>query len=499
MIIEKPSPSSSSRSAPNAERMDAVLQACGIRLSPAQLRQLWAYHTLLREGNADLNLTRVRNFDNMVLKLYADSMLPADFMELPSPLLDLGTGPGMPGIPLKIYRPRLEVILAESRGNRVAFLDRALDRLGLEGIRAVGSRITARFEEPVAGVITRAVETIGATLARVAGCLARDGLVIFMKGPHCAEEISEANARFAEAYSLVSDRPYGIPGTRHARRLVVYRRLDEPLYSRRARAMQGRPVRTIASGQNPVFKDLKRTLTGRGVRKTGQALVSGRKLVDEILAAHPDVCRGWVSRHDQPPPDSAAQLPWVQLPPELLRELDVFGTHAPLLLIGVPELQPWAPSEGFPDGVSVIIPFQDPENVGAAIRSAAAFGAAQAILLAESANPFHPKALRASGGTALSLPLRQGPALTAIPPELPIVALSADGSDIREAVFPRAFGLLIGLEGPGLPEAWRRSAVRIPIRPEVESLNAAAAMAVALYEWKRREGRSRKAEGGEEE
>ncbi|MCU0605767.1 MAG: class I SAM-dependent methyltransferase [Desulfobacterales bacterium] len=430
--------------------MDAVLQACGIRLSPAQLRQLWAYHTLLREGNADLNLTRVRNFDNMVLKLYADSMLPADFMELPSPLLDLGTGPGMPGIPLKIYRPRLEVILAESRGNRVAFLDRALDRLGLEGIRAVGSRITARFEEPVAGVITRAVETIGATLARVAGCLARDGLVIFMKGPHCAEEISEANARFAEAYSLVSDRPYGIPGTRHARRLVVYRRLDEPLYSRRARAMQGRPVRTIASGQNPVFKDLKRTLTGRGVRKTGQALVSGRKLVDEILAAHPDVCRGWVSRHDQPPPDSAAQLPWVQLPPELLRELDVFGTHAP------------------------------------AIRSAAAFGAAQAILLAESANPFHPKALRASGGTALSLPLRQGPALTAIPPELPIVALSADGSDIREAVFPRAFGLLIGLEGPGLPEAWRRSAVRIPIRPEVESLNAAAAMAVALYEWKRR-------------
>ena len=258
-------------------------------------------------------------------------------------------------------------------------------------------------------------------------------------------------------------------------------------------------MRTIASGQNPVFKDLKRTLTGRGVRKTGQALVSGRKLVDEILAAHPDVCRGWVSRPDQPPPDSAAQLPWVQLPPELLRELDVFGTHAPLLLIGLPEMRPWTASEGFPAGVSVIIPFQDPENVGAAIRSAAAFGAAQAILLAESANPFHPKALRASGGTALSLPLRRGPALTAIPPELPIVALSADGSDIREAVFPRAFGLLIGLEGPGLPEAWRRSAVRIPIRPEVESLNAAAAMAVALYEWKRREGRSRKAEGGEED
>jgi 16S rRNA (guanine527-N7)-methyltransferase len=149
-------------------------------------------------------------------------------------------------------------------------------------------------------------------------------------------------------------------------------------------------------------------------------------------------------------------------------------------------MTPWAPSEGFPPGVSVLIPSQDPENVGAAIRSAAAFGAVQAILLGESANPFHPKALRASGGAVLSLPLRQGPALDAVPHELPIVALSAEGADIRQAAFPAAFGLLVGLEGPGLPEPWRRRAVRIPIRPEVESLNAAAATAVALYEWKRR-------------
>jgi 16S rRNA (guanine527-N7)-methyltransferase len=486
MTIETPSSPHPRRAVPDPEQMDAVLRSCGIHFSPLQLRQLWAYHILLREGNAGLNLTRVRNFANMVLKLYADSMLPADLLELPSPLLDLGTGPGMPGIPLKIYRPRLEVILAESRANRLEFLKNALDRLGLEGIRTVGGRITARFEEPVAGAITRAVETIEQTLERVAGCLARDGLVIFMKGPHCDEEIEAARARFADAYSLVSDRPYVIPGTRHDRRLVVYRRRDEPLYSRRARAMQGRIVRIIASARNPVFKDLKKALTGRGVRKTGQALVSGEKLVGEILEAHPECGRGWVSRHDQPPPEAAAQLPWYQLAPELLRELDIFGTRSPLLLIGLPEVTPWTPSEGFPDGVSALVPFQDPENVGAAIRSAAAFGAAQAILLAESATPFHPKALRASGGAVLKLALRQGPALEALPPELPIVALSAEGTDIRRTAFPDAFGLLVGLEGQGLPEAWRRHAVRIPIRPEVESLNAAAAMAVALYEWKRR-------------
>ncbi|MCU0539557.1 MAG: 16S rRNA (guanine(527)-N(7))-methyltransferase RsmG, partial [Desulfobacterales bacterium] len=219
-------------------------------------------------------------------------------------------------------------------------------------------------------------------------------------------------------------------------------------------------VRAISSDQNPLFKELKRLLTGRGIRRAGRALVSGEKPVAEVLAAHPRLCLAWVSGPEQPPPETAAALEWYQLAPDLLKEVDLFGTHAALLLIRLPEISPWEPADGFPPGASVLIPFQDPENVGAAIRSAAAFGAAQAILLAESAHPFHPKALRSSGGSVLSLPLRQGPSLEEIPPDLPIVALSAEGGDIRRAHFPAAFGLLAGMEGPGLPAAWRRGAVR---------------------------------------
>ena len=96
-----------------------------------------------------------------------------------------------------------------------------------------------------------------------------------------------------------------------------------------------------------------------------------------------------------------------------------------------------------------MVPFQDPENVGAVVRSAAAFGAAQVILLAESAHPFHPKALRASGGAALAVILREGPSLSEIPDELPILSLSAEGTPLQEAEFPPAFGLLAGMEGPG--------------------------------------------------
>jgi 16S rRNA (guanine(527)-N(7))-methyltransferase RsmG len=476
--------------APGVDELGRLLGTCGLRLNAAQLEQLWMYHCLLREHNPELNLTRVHNFANMVLKLYADSILPADMVPLPSPLLDLGTGPGMPGIPLKIYRPDIEVLLGETRAKRVAFLHLAVERLGLEGIRVVAGRVSPHFEEPVGGVITRAVEPVADTLERVQGCLAAGGQVLCMKGPHCDAEIAAAGERFKGAYVLALDRPYRIPHTRHERRLLVYRRLDEPYYSRKAKAMIDHPVRTITSGQNTHFKEMKKLLTGRGVRKGGKALVGGNKPVGEVLANHPNRCEAWISSTGQapPPPHSPPQLMWFELDPGLFDELDVSGTHAPLLLIRLPEIPAWHPTEGFPAGCSVLIPFQDPENVGAAIRSAAAFGAAQAILLAESAHPFHPKALRASGGAVLSLPLRQGPALGDLPEDLPIVALSAQGPDIRAAEFPPAFGLLAGLEGPGLPELWRSRAVSIPIRAEVESLNAAAATAVALYEWRRREG-----------
>ena len=239
---------------PTIEDMGALLLDCGIRIDHRQLECLWMYHGLLREYNPILNLTRIRNFKNMVLKLYVDSILPADMLDLPSPLLDLGTGPGMPGIPLKIYRPRLEIILAESREKRADFLRRAIDHIKLTGIHVIAGRITARFEQPVAGVITRAVETIERTLERISGCLDTNGRVIFMKGPHCDAEIADAGSRFRNNYALVVDRQYVIPHILHQRRLLVYRRMDEPLFRRRARATSAHDVRTISSEGNPLFK-----------------------------------------------------------------------------------------------------------------------------------------------------------------------------------------------------------------------------------------------------
>ena len=250
----------------------------------------------------------------------------------------------------------------------------------------------------------------------------------------------------------------------------------------------GRIPHRIDSPQNQRFKDLRRLLAAKGIRKQGLALVAGPRLTAEALAVHPARCRAWLTPLDveMPPPETApAGVEWVQLAPTLFRELDVLGTHAPILLLTTPAPERWDPAAGLPPGASLFVPFQDPENAGAVIRSAAAFGMDRVILLRECAHPFHPKTLRASAGAALRIPLWEGPALDELPSDLEVVPLSSEGADIAGFVFPKTFALLPGLEGPGLPEPWRRRAVAIPIRPEVESLNAAAAVSVALYLWSR--------------
>src|SRR3954471_23985411 len=141
---------------PGRKSLEALLRRCGIILTPSQYEALWSYHRMLREANAELNLTRIHNFENMVLKHYVDSLLVLKFEDLPSPLLDMGSGPGLPGIPLKIARPELAMILAEPRGARAEFLREVRTRLRLDQVEVFAGKVGPKFPGTVAGVITRA-------------------------------------------------------------------------------------------------------------------------------------------------------------------------------------------------------------------------------------------------------------------------------------------------------------------------------------------------------
>jgi tRNA G18 (ribose-2'-O)-methylase SpoU len=237
----------------------------------------------------------------------------------------------------------------------------------------------------------------------------------------------------------------------------------------------------VASEANPRYKSWLRLLDGRGVKREGRTLMSGRKIVGEMLAQEPGRVLGALVRRESELdglelPDG---LPIFLLRPEIFPRLDLFGVGPPLLLAEAPSLPVWDPAAPF-EGVRLFVPFQDPANVGAVLRTAAALGA-ETVLLKEAANPFHPKALRVSGPAAYLAGLRRGPALAELSAAENFFALSPVGRDIRSFKPPPALNLALGLEGPGLDRLWppeRRLAV--PMKPGVESLNAAAAAAVAL-------------------
>ncbi len=211
--------------APSEAQLAQYLTRSGIPVTQEKVALLWRYHTFLRQRNQGQALTRLIGFETMCLKHYVDCLLIGRFGTLPSPLLDLGTGAGFPGIPLKIWYPELELVLAEPRPNLLRFLSDALLHLKLKKTKLFPHRVVSQsFQEPVQGVITRAVEPMVKTAKRTSGCLPIGGSLYFMKGPSVAPEITEMESTLGHQFELTLDQAYHIPHTPHQRRLVIWKR-----------------------------------------------------------------------------------------------------------------------------------------------------------------------------------------------------------------------------------------------------------------------------------
>lgn len=196
-------------------------------VSPRELEAYWKYYCLLREHNAELDLTRIMGIEATVLKHFIDCSIVADLTELEGPILDIGSGPGFPGAPIAIRRPDLPVILAESRGKRVTFLEMVKKELNLENVTIYPRSVREDSALNARTIVTRAVEVIPATLQRVKPFLAPGGRVVFMKGPGCGQEITEAQQEFKGVYKMTQDLHYDLPRTNQSRRLVVFTKREE--------------------------------------------------------------------------------------------------------------------------------------------------------------------------------------------------------------------------------------------------------------------------------
>lgn len=142
------------------KKLDSLLAAAGIALPDQQKHQLIGYVELLHKWNKTYNLTSVRDPMQMLVRHILDSIVVNPHLQ-GNRFIDVGTGPGLPGIPLAIVRPDAHFTLLDSLGKRVRFLRQVQHELGLKNIEPVQSRVEEFIPEPAFdGVISRAFASL---------------------------------------------------------------------------------------------------------------------------------------------------------------------------------------------------------------------------------------------------------------------------------------------------------------------------------------------------
>lgn len=141
-------------------KLSRLLNDAGITLSEHQQQQLVDYVALLHKWNKAYNLTSVRNPEDMLVRHILDSIVVEPYLE-GHRFIDVGTGPGLPGIPLAIVRPEAHFTLLDSLGKRIRFLHQVKHELKLDNVTPVQSRVEEfPAEPPFDGVISRAFASL---------------------------------------------------------------------------------------------------------------------------------------------------------------------------------------------------------------------------------------------------------------------------------------------------------------------------------------------------
>lgn len=169
----------------------------GIELTEEQLEKFYLYMNILLEWNEKINLTAITNEEEIILKHFVDSLTINKYIEDSKSLIDVGTGAGFPGIPIKILREDLKVTLLDSLNKRINFLNEVIEKLDLKNIECIHGRAeefgkNKNYREKYDFATSRAVANMSTLSEYLIPFVKVGGKVLAMKGDKAEEELEEA-------------------------------------------------------------------------------------------------------------------------------------------------------------------------------------------------------------------------------------------------------------------------------------------------------------------
>ncbi|EAZ2420323.1 TPA: 16S rRNA (guanine(527)-N(7))-methyltransferase RsmG [Salmonella enterica] len=198
-------------------KLSRLLADAGISLTDHQKTLLVAYVDMLHKWNKAYNLTSVRDPNEMLVRHILDSIVVAPYLQ-GQRFIDVGTGPGLPGIPLAIVLPDAHFTLLDSLGKRVRFLRQVQHELKLENITPVQSRVEAYpSEPPFDGVISRAFASLNDMVSWCHHLPGEKGRFYALKGQLPGDEI----ASLPDNFSVESVEKLRVPHLEGERHLVI--------------------------------------------------------------------------------------------------------------------------------------------------------------------------------------------------------------------------------------------------------------------------------------
>ena len=208
------------------------LDKLGISLSEEQINQFLKYYEMLVEKNKVMNLTAITEFEEVVVKHFLDSISIGKYynMEKTDTLIDIGTGAGFPGIPLKIAYPNLKITLLDSLNKRIKFLEEVCGELGLEDVELIHGRAedfgnNANYREKYNICVSRAVANLSTLSEYCLPFVKTGGYFISYKSGNVEEELlSSKNALRILGADLEKVETFMLPDTDIGRSFVFIKK-----------------------------------------------------------------------------------------------------------------------------------------------------------------------------------------------------------------------------------------------------------------------------------